>query len=405
MIGVIFLPEIKEPNQKQNKKSLSVSILSLSLLTVMAGAAVAPALGVIKEYFADVNQLFVQMIISVPALFIVITNLFFPALCKRFGAKTLVLGGLLLYTVGGCIAGAFSNIWLVLLMRALVGVGVGIIMPLSTGLLSYYFRPEEQVGLMGYSSAMNQMGGVIATLLSGILSNISWRASFLVYLLGLLSIILCLLYLPNDRIMAASGENKQKSAKSGVLQEYFVYIFAIFLLMSTFFIYPANFSLETISEGIIPHQYIAIIMAGADFVAFFGGLLFVRARRLLGGNTKFLAPALFLLGYLLLAIVGGWGGVLVGSFFIGFANGAGIPFIISEASMKAGKAATTTVMPLISAALYLAQFISPMLMSLVTTVTTSISGGALTHLPYYFAVLLAAAFLLWSALIPTAKER
>jgi predicted MFS family arabinose efflux permease len=392
---VIFLPEIQEQSNKQNKKSLSVSILSLSLLTVMAGAAVAPALGVIKEYFADVNQLFVQMIISVPALFIVITNLFFPALCKRFGAKTLVLGGLLLYTVGGCVAGAFNNIWLVLLMRALVGVGVGIIMPLSTGLLAYYFRPEEQVGLMGYSSAMNQMGGVIATLLSGMLANISWRASFLVYLLGLLSIILCLLYLPNDRIMTANG-NQQKSAKSGVFREYFVYIFAIFLLMSTFFIYPANFSFETISEGVIPHKYIAVIMASMDFIAFFGGLLFVRARQLLGGKTKFLAPALFLLGYLLLAAVGGWGGVLVGSFLIGFANGAGIPFIISEASMKAGKAATTTVMPLISAALYLAQFVSPMLMSVVT----SIFGGMATHLPYYFAACLALAFLLWSALIP-----
>lgn len=392
---MIFLPEIQEQSNKQNKKSLSVSILSLSLLTVMAGAAVAPALGVIKEYFADVNQLFVQMIISVPALFIVITNLFFPALCKRFGAKTLVLGGLLLYTVGGCVAGAFNNIWLVLLMRALVGVGVGIIMPLSTGLLAYYFRPEEQVGLMGYSSAMNQMGGVIATLLSGMLANISWRASFLVYLLGLLSIILCLLYLPNDRIMTANG-NQQKSAKSGVFREYFVYIFAIFLLMSTFFIYPANFSFETISEGVIPHKYIAVIMASMDFIAFFGGLLFVRARQLLGGKTKFLAPALFLLGYLLLAAVGGWGGVLVGSFLIGFANGAGIPFIISEASMKAGKAATTTVMPLISAALYLAQFVSPMLMSVVT----SIFGGMATHLPYYFAACLALAFLLWSALIP-----
>lgn len=392
---MIFLPEIQEQSNKQNKKSLSVSILSLSLLTVMAGAAVAPALGVIKEYFADVNQLFVQMIISVPALFIVITNLFFPALCKRFGAKTLVLGGLLLYTVGGCVAGAFNNIWLVLLMRALVGVGVGIIMPLSTGLLAYYFRPEEQVRLMGYSSAMNQMGGVIATLLSGMLANISWRASFLVYLLGLLSIILCLLYLPNDRIMTANG-NQQKSAKSGVFREYFVYIFAIFLLMSTFFIYPANFSFETISEGVIPHKYIAVIMASMDFIAFFGGLLFVRARQLLGGKTKFLAPALFLLGYLLLAAVGGWGGVLVGSFLIGFANGAGIPFIISEASMKAGKAATTTVMPLISAALYLAQFVSPMLMSVVT----SIFGGMATHLPYYFAACLALAFLLWSALIP-----
>ena len=55
-------------NIASNQKSLTVSILSLSLLTVMAGAAVAPALGVIKKYFADSDQLFVQMIISMPAL-------------------------------------------------------------------------------------------------------------------------------------------------------------------------------------------------------------------------------------------------------------------------------------------------------------------------------------------------
>ena len=57
-------------NIASNQKTLTVSILSLSLLTVMAGAAVAPALGVIKEYFADSDQLFVQMIISMPALYL-----------------------------------------------------------------------------------------------------------------------------------------------------------------------------------------------------------------------------------------------------------------------------------------------------------------------------------------------
>ena len=121
--------------QQTPKKSLTVSILSLSFLTVMAGAAVAPALGVIQEHFADSSQMLVQMIISIPAIFIVITNSIFPRLCKRFGAKTLTMIGLLLYTAGGCIAGAFSQILLVLIMRAFVGVGVGIIMPLSTGLL------------------------------------------------------------------------------------------------------------------------------------------------------------------------------------------------------------------------------------------------------------------------------
>lgn len=58
-------------------KSLTVSILSLSLLTVMAGAAVAPALGVIQAHFSGSNQLFVQMIISVPALLLSLQTLFF----------------------------------------------------------------------------------------------------------------------------------------------------------------------------------------------------------------------------------------------------------------------------------------------------------------------------------------
>ena len=61
-------------SEETTAKPLVVSILSLSLLTVMSGAAVAPALGVIQEYFADSSPVLVQMIISIPAIFIVITN-------------------------------------------------------------------------------------------------------------------------------------------------------------------------------------------------------------------------------------------------------------------------------------------------------------------------------------------
>jgi len=148
----------------------------------MAGAAVAPALGLIQEYFADIDRSLVQMIVSMPALFIAGTNLFlFKPLCKRFRARTLLIIGLLLYTVFGCMAGLFSNIYMVLICRAFVGVGVGIIMPLSTGLLSFYFTKDKQGPLMGYSSALNMMGGVIATLIAGALAMISWRLSFLVY--------------------------------------------------------------------------------------------------------------------------------------------------------------------------------------------------------------------------------
>ena len=237
-------------SEETTAKPLVVSILSLSLLTVMAGAAVAPALGVIQEYFADSSPVLVQMIISIPAIFIVITNSIFPRLCKKFGAKALTMIGLLLYTVGGCIAGAFSQIVLVLIMRAFVGIGVGIIMPLSTGLLSFYFPPEKQAKLMGYSSAMNQMGGVVATLLSGVLATISWRLSFLVYLMGFFSIILCVIFVPNDRIhrseesavdresdksaVARAAEESASPNDKGVFRQNYVYIIAMFLLMTIF---------------------------------------------------------------------------------------------------------------------------------------------------------------------------
>ena len=168
------------------------AILSLSLLTVMAGAAVAPALGTIREHFADQSGTLVQMIISIPALFIFLSSFIFPRLCRKFGARTLVMMGLILYVGGGCGAAAFDSIYIVLVFRALVGCGVGFIMPLSTGLLSFYYPPEELDRLMGLSSAMNQLGGAVATFIAGLLAAFSWRAAFMVYLMGLISVVLCL---------------------------------------------------------------------------------------------------------------------------------------------------------------------------------------------------------------------
>lgn len=368
--------------KKERRRNLTMAILSLSLLTVMAGAAVAPALNVIKTYFSDVDQALVQMIISIPALFIFLTNMVFPKLCNIFRAKELVLAGLAFYVVGGCAAGLFSNIYLVLVFRAMVGIGVGIIMPLSTGLLSFYYTRDKQDKLMGYSSAMNQMGGVIATLISGFLAGISWRASFLVYLMGLISIVLCALFLPNEKI-GRPGEKKE----FGSFKKYYTFIIAMFLLMFTFFVYPSTFAIETAKEGVIPMQYVAVIMAGMDLIAFFGGLAFAHIKKQFGGAAKFVAPVLFLAGYILLFTTSGWTGAILGSICIGFANGLGIPFIMSTAGQCAGRMAATTVMPLLSMAMYLAQFLTPMILSII---------GAM---PYLAAACSAAVFVIWSCLI------
>ena len=45
-------------------KTVTATILSMSLLTVMAGAAIAPAMGIIRQHFASAPDMLVQLIIS-----------------------------------------------------------------------------------------------------------------------------------------------------------------------------------------------------------------------------------------------------------------------------------------------------------------------------------------------------
>ncbi len=53
--------------------------------------------------------------------------------------------------------------------------------------------------------------------------------------------------------------------------------------------------------------------------------------------------------------------VILGSAFIGIATGVGVPYLNTIASIKGGRDSATTVMPLLSAALYLGQFVSPLI--------------------------------------------
>jgi hypothetical protein len=55
-------------------KKLTDTILSMSLLTVMAGAAIAPALGVIKAHFAEAPELLVQFLTLAQKIFTFLTT-------------------------------------------------------------------------------------------------------------------------------------------------------------------------------------------------------------------------------------------------------------------------------------------------------------------------------------------
>lgn len=345
----------------------------MSLLTVMAGAAIAPALGIIKQHFAGEPDLLIQFIVSIPALFIIITNLFFLSISRHFKTRAIALTGLSLYVVAG--AGCFfaNNIYVLLALRALLGVSVGLIMPLSTGLLAYYFPPEDQARLMGLSAAMNQMGGVVATLLAGLLATIEWNYAFLVYLLGIIAAVMVMIYLPNEKL--GSSNKRGKTFEPRQLLKFHPSVIGMLLLMMIFFIFPTNFAIIAEQQTSLSVNAITLIMVGLDVVAFFTGLVFGQLMTAFRRGLKYFAPAFFFLGYLAFIFAHDSVLLIVGAVLVGIANGVGVPYLNTIASIKGGRNSATTVMPLLSAALYMGQFISPIV---VTPLSHALFGDDLT---------------------------
>lgn len=364
----------------------------MSLLTVMAGAAIAPALGIIKEHFTGKPDLLVQFIVSIPALFIIITNLFFLTISRHFNTRAIAITSLLLYVAAGAGCSLFDNIYAILALRALLGVSVGLIMPLSTGLLAYYFPPEDQARLMGLSAAMNQMGGVVATLLAGLLATIEWNYSFQVYLLGLLAVAMVMMYLPNEKL--GSSNKRGKTFEPRQLLKFHPSVIGMFLLMMIFFIFPTNFAIIAHKQTGLHANAITMIMVGLDVVAFFAGLVFGNMMTAFRRGLKYFAPTLFFLGYMSFIFAHSTVLLVVGSVFIGCANGVGVPYLNTIASIKGGKNSATTVMPLLSAALYMGQFLSPIV---VTPISHAFFGDDITG-TYKIGLLLCVIFMyqVWS---------
>lgn len=361
----------------------------MSLLTVMAAAAIAPAMGIIRQHFASAPDMLVQLIISLPALFIILTNLLFLPISRVLRTRAIAIIGLVLYVAAGTGCFFVDNIHLLLLMRALLGVSVGLIMPLSTGLLSYFYPPEEQARLMGLSAAMNQMGGVVGTLLAGMLASIAWNYAFLVYLFGLIALVMIVCWLPNEKL--GSSNKRGKVFEPRQLLKFHPSVIGMLLLTMVFFVFPTNFAIITSRQLQLDTTAITLIMVALDLLAFFVGLVFGHLMHRFRTSIKFFPPIVLIIGYAFYAEASNVAMLLIGSAFIGVGNGIGVPYLLTIASIKGGKNSATTVMPLLSASLYLGQFISPILILPLAELlfgTHDVTG------PYRVAVLISLLFLL-----------
>ncbi|WP_054959013.1 MFS transporter [Bacteroides thetaiotaomicron] len=191
-----------------------IAIWSISALTSLPGLAVSPILGDLTKIFPKATDLDIQMLTSLPSLLIIPFILLGGKLTEKVDFVRILKIGLWLFAASGILYLISNKMWQLIVVSALLGIGSGLIIPLSTGLISKYFVGTYRVKQFGLSSAITNFTLVIATAVTGYLAEVSWHLPFLVYLLPLISILL-VGHLKESRSDAVVEPSSQSTVPSG----------------------------------------------------------------------------------------------------------------------------------------------------------------------------------------------
>lgn len=167
-----------------------LGIWSISALNALPGLAVSPILGDLSKIFPHSTELDIQMLTSLPSLMIIPFVLLSGKLTERIDNIRLLQVGLVIFVLSGVLYLLSNQMWQLIAISALLGIGSGLIIPLSTGLIGRFFVGRFRTKQFGLSSAITNLTLVVATIITGYLADIEWHLPFIVYLLPIVSIAL-----------------------------------------------------------------------------------------------------------------------------------------------------------------------------------------------------------------------
>ena len=225
-------------------KATLLTIMLCSMLMLMGGAAVAPALPLIEHVFPGQDTL-VSMIITIPSLAVGLVGFGMGALADRFGKVRTLAVSLVVFTVAG--AGGFlmeggsdGQLYTLLAFRFVVGIGIAGISSAVTALIAEYYTGIDRVKALSYQSAAMGVGVLILEYTGGLLAEFSWREPFLVYLIGVPILLMVLLSMREpSRPDPGSGERREPERRANGRLLLICYA-TIFIAMTMAFLLPTK---------------------------------------------------------------------------------------------------------------------------------------------------------------------
>jgi len=153
---------------------LKIGILALALLTIPQ-SILNPALPAIQAAFPNVAPSLIQLLITIPSLCCVVFSLIYGKLTDFVTRRKIFFTAIVLLLTGGILPAFVNNFTHFLILRFVMGAGIGILTPAAADLIVHFFDGSTRQTMMGWNQAAASVGGVIFQLIGGFLAGINWR--------------------------------------------------------------------------------------------------------------------------------------------------------------------------------------------------------------------------------------
>lgn len=343
-----------------------LGIWSVSALTSLPGLAISPISDKLLTLFPGATELDVELLTTLPSLFIIPFILLAGYISEKVGYIKLLYIGLWAYLLSGILYFVCSSMKQLIIVSALLGIGAGIIIPLSTAMIPKFFSGIERTKQYGYISAITNITLVVATAITGYLADVQWRLPFIVYLLPLVSIFLTPAIEHGEySLMKNLDDEKKKDANKNYVNYPSLVKYMLYYLLITYLVIVVSINLPYLMGKDGYDSGTSGIVISIFFLAMMlPGLFINRLISILKGNILIWAMLLIALGLSDVFFSTSLPFIIIGCVAAGFGYGMAQPYIYDIAVTLASARKVTYTLALVMTMNYVAILVAPFIIDL-----------------------------------------
>ncbi|MEA3456208.1 MAG: MFS transporter [Campylobacterota bacterium] len=338
-------------------KNLQPALLLIATLGIMSGITIVSSLPLISQTFSDIPNIefLSKLMLTIPAIIIALFSPIAGHIVDKFGRLKPLYTGIFLFIVGGSSGFYLHDFYVILLGRAVLGLGVSLIMTSSTALIGDCFNEELRHKFMARQGMTTALGGIVFITTGGLLAQMHWSYPFAIYLVPALFVpfLLKTLYEPQKHKHAEDLEVESKLLP--------VYLTAFFVMV-LFYMMPTQFPYLIVDTLGGKPQTIGFVIASAMIFNALTSMQYAKIKARLSYMQIYASTfALFGVGLLIISQASSIAGLYFAIVPIGM--GFGLLFVNTNAwflsrvpAHKRGKASGV-----LTSSFFLGQFASPIL--------------------------------------------